>query len=370
MRLKIGILGCGWIAEHAHIPVLLRIHGVETIALYDQNETRVRSLALKYGITETYSEFEKFLECGVDAVVIATPNYTHAPYSKVLLEHNINVMCEKPIALNEKDIKEVLELASKKKLVFFPAMVNRYRKDIQCINKFLKEEKIGNVKEIEAGWIRNNGIPRPGTWFTNKDLSGGGVLIDLGSHILDICFMFLGDKQLMKYESELSMCDDINTVEEASAEWFHKERETQYKIDVEDNAKAKILFMDNTKMNIDLSWRSYVKADYTYFFIEGEEGRIDLKTLFGFSTSRLWEKDTLVLEKNGKKEQIYLGGYNTTRDAFEVMHRDFINKIMSKRCDNMDTYSAFNVVSIIEKLYGGSYVVDRNLLETKRMMEI
>lgn len=370
MGVKVGILGCGWIAEHAHIPVLLKLQAVDVVALYDSDGVRARNLAFKYGVSNAYSDFDEFLKCGIEAAVIATPNYTHAPYSKKLLEHNVDVMCEKPVALSEVEIREVLNLANQNNLIYFPGMVNRYRDDVQRMLKLVKEKKIGSVKEIEAGWIRKNGVPRPGTWFTKRCLSGGGVLVDLGAHILDICFMLIENEQPLKCKLEASICDD-NRITEKAAEWFQKDYDFQYGVDVEDNVKAEITFLNNLKVNVNLSWFSSSKADYTYFSILGEDGRIELKTLFGFSNNRLWGNDTLSVDVDRMKEQVYLGdGDNITLKAFEKMHVDFIDKVLNRNMSDFDILSALNVVAITEKLYSNCNVVDRKLLDYQGMLGI
>ena len=370
MGLRVGVLGCGWIAEHAHIPALMKIQGIDSLALFDKDIESAYKLSCKYNIKEIYNKFDDFLNSGIDAAVIATPNYSHVYYSKILLNNGINVLCEKPIAFNNKEIIDILKIAKSKKLIFFPGMVNRYRKDIRLINLYLKNNKLGKIKQIDSGWIRRNGLPRPGTWFTNKHLSGGGVLIDLVSHILDICLMLLGKRDLEKYEMEISMCE--NDKENVSAKWFYKEGEKQYQINVEDNAYVNIVFDDNIKLNMDLSWHSSTtEADYTYFFIKGENGKIELRTLFGFSSQKKWEKDSIIIEKAGRKKGIYLN--HTKNDlsiAFEMMHRNFINNIVNSCRNDLDIYSAYNVISIIEKLYDRPKVVDRHNIENKRITEI
>lgn len=145
--------------------------------------------------------------------MIATPNNTHTYYTDMALNAGKHVLCEKPVALSKKDIESTISIADKSQKIFIPALVNRFRPDIQ---KFIRlVALIGEIKEIEVSWTRKSGIPKPGTWITNKAATGEGVMIDISTHILDICLMLISYKCIKT--ACLSQGISINAEQEAPA---------------------------------------------------------------------------------------------------------------------------------------------------------
>lgn len=358
MITRIGIMGCGWITENAHIPSLLKIHDVKIVAVYDIDISRAIRLCEEFNIEHAFENIEEFISVGIDAAVIATPNFTHAEYTMKLIDHGIHVLCEKPVALTEKEIFDVCNHLEKRNVIYVPAFVNRWRQDIQMINTEIDSGKIGKITEIQAGWIRKNGVPRPGTWFTKQSLSGGGVLIDLGSHILDICLMFMRDRKIVSQNLKASLCNIEKLQNKGFANWFEQDYEKNYQIDVEDNIEANVLFDDNAQMNVKLSWMSETDADYTYFKIIGEKKQIELKTLFGFSNERLWKEDWLIFEVNGVEEIVQLDKKeNNSRKAFDRMHEYFIKSIQNQETCFTNGKDAIKTVKLIDNLYQ-SMVID------------
>lgn len=351
--IKIGIAGCGWIAEKAHIPAFKSIEGVEVVSVYDLMPERALEVAGRNGIGNVFEDFDRFLESGIDAVIIATPNDTHAGYTIKALEHGKHVLCEKPVALYARDVSLAMEAARKADKLFIPGFVNRFREDIQKVAALVRENEIGPIHRINAGWVRRAGMPRPGTWFTNKKLSGGGVLLDLGSHVMDICLMFLRDQT--PEQLDLYTWRNYGRTTEASASWFETGAGNQLPVDVEDTALAKIQFRGGTTLEVELSWCAPVDNDYTYFTISGARGTIQLRTLFGFGTGRLWEDDSLVVNHSGA-DRISLPLDRTTNNtgrAFYEMAGYFIQCIQGKKPDYLAMEDGLRVVRVTETLYGG-----------------
>jgi predicted dehydrogenase len=349
---NMGLIGCGWISENAHIPSLLKIEGVIVKSVFDISIERAKRLADAFNIKNYFDKIEMFFNSGIDAVIIATPNYTHVDYSLQALRHGIHVLCEKPIAFSSKDMNEIIKVSKKNQVLFVPGFVNRWRQDIKRIQEFILSDKIGDIKKIDAGWLRKNGIPRPGTWFTNKDLSGGGALIDLGSHIADICLMFLGDKKYVDYSLTISQINNM-TKEANAADWFQSRSSAGLSADVEDTAYASIKFENEIILNLTLSWSFPVSGDCTYINIIGTHGSLRLKTLFGFSRDRLWKDDSLIYHDGESIHTVTQSDrkLNNTENAFCDMLRDFTSKIKGNHISIPDVYDALKVVNLIENLY-------------------
>lgn len=347
--IKIGIIGCGWIVQKAHISSIQKQNEVEICALFDTNIKRMREVQKKYSIENIYSDFENFINSGITAAIVASPNYTHAEYTKKLLKRGISVLCEKPVALKKDEVEEIEYLAEKNNAIFVPGVVNRWRTEIQLINAYIKTGGIGKLKEIETGWVRKKGIPNIDSWFTRKRLSGGGVLIDLGSHILDICLMFIENKKIENIDAKVVELKDIENVSELSANWYAKDNKELEKYDVEGKIETKISFSDGIDMNVKLAWIEEISGDYTYFIINGDKGSIFLKTLFGFSNQQICDNHLIIRNEYGMTS---LDNYiDNTLSAFEKMYTYFLCAIRFRDNSMVQDHVAMNTVALIEKIY-------------------
>jgi Predicted dehydrogenases and related proteins len=350
--IKIGFIGCGWIVEHAHIPAFCGKCNVLIASIFDTDLNNAHRVAARWKIPNVYDNIEKMLESELDAVVIASPNATHGYYAVKALNKKISVLCEKPIALHSSEMSDIAQAAKNSNCVFVPAFVNRFRADVQMVNQIIQSKEIGIVKAINSGWIRKDGIPRPGSWFTNKKESGGGVLNDLGPHVIDVSLLFLQNRASFEFhmnssENRLQNC-------EKGISWFQEERKRKsYPIDVEDTINADVKFTDNLNLNIKLSWSHDVEGDFTFFHIIGTEGEIKLNTLFGFSKDRLWKNNQLTV-KNRYNEISVIPIHLTScdpMDAFAMQADNFIQVLSGSNVDNVNINDAVASVNIIEKLY-------------------
>lgn len=357
--IRIGIIGCGWIAENAHIPALMQESRCRLTALFDSDGARAEGMGKKWGIDSTFNNLEKFFKSGVEAVIIATPNGTHVHYTLEALKRGIHVLCEKPVAFHTNEMQQIMQVSKECNAIYIPGFVNRWREDIQNVYQIIQEKGIGKIQRMEAGWLRRAGVPRPGTWFTNRELAGGGVLVDLGSHIVDICLLLLGEREPVSYEMESSLCsmEKIKSIGEAG--WFEREDARAFHVDVEDSVTASVGFQDDTKLRLKLSWLAPVKADCTYFRIYGTQGELRLQTLFGFSNDRLWENDVLEITQNGvKTKKIFNQDRKSAGNAFKKMLGYFVDSVLTHSTNFTDIRDAEKTVSLIENLY---LVENRNM---------
>lgn len=360
-HIKIGIVGAGWIAEKAHIPALLKIADVKVEAIFDVSETRGNDICRRFGISKWYSDYEEFLASGVDAVIIASPNYTHGDYSIKALSHGIHVLCEKPIALSIREVEEAIKVANQNNCVYLPGFVNRFRKDVQQLKEIIDTNQIGKIMKIDAAWVRKSGMPRPGSWFTSKQYAGGGVLNDLGSHILDI-IMMLHDENINLKEIKV---DGYYTKECSNMEatWFGRDEKETLPIDVEDTVSGQITSDTGEVINFYVSWCAPVSGDYTCFIVEGSKGKASLHTLFGFSQEGLFKKNTLSIEglEGNQMKIIFDETQNIQEQAFEDLERYFVEAIKTRRSDVLSSMNALRSIELIEKLYKRISLEGKNL---------
>jgi len=166
--------------------------GASVVAVCDTNEEAAKAAAEKYGIPQVYTDVAEMLSNGeIDAVSIIVPNKFHAPLSIQCLGAGKHVFCEKPPALNAAQVEEMIATAEKagKRLMF--NFNNRARPESMAMKGYVDDGTIGTVNSAQAKWVRRCGIPGFGGWFTQRELAGGGAVIDL-LHMLDLAMYFMG----------------------------------------------------------------------------------------------------------------------------------------------------------------------------------
>ncbi len=186
-KVRIGIIGCGGIANGKHMPALKKIPAAEMVAFCDIIPERAEKAAKEYGATgaKTFADYRELLALDLDIVHVLTPNVSHAAITVDALEAGKHVMCEKPMAASSADAKKMLDAVRRtgKKLTI--GYQNRFRQDSLYLKKCCEMGDLGEVYYARAQAIRRRGVP---TWgvFLDEEKQGGGPLIDIGTHALDL----------------------------------------------------------------------------------------------------------------------------------------------------------------------------------------
>lgn len=190
-KLKIALIGAGGIATSSHAPAYEKMENVEIAAVCDIIEERAVKMAERLGAPMHCTDYKKVFEIdGLDAVDICTPNYLHSIIAVDALEHGLNVFCEKPDAVSVAEAEKMKAAAEKSGKVLMVMRNNRYRGISSYLKQFIADGKMGEIYAARCGWQRRRGIPGKGGWFTTKEQSGGGPLIDLGVHMIDLSIAY------------------------------------------------------------------------------------------------------------------------------------------------------------------------------------
>lgn len=186
MTLKVGIIGAGAIA-YDHCKNISQYNGVEINAIAEINSERRNTIKTAFTIPKAYEKWQDLVsDPDINAVVVALPNFLHAPVTLAALQKNKHVLLDKPFALNIGEAKLMAQTARKKNRVLMLAMNQRYRQDSQSLRAIVERGELGEIYHAKTYWYRRTGSPKFGTWFVNKKLSGGGCLLDIGVHYLDL----------------------------------------------------------------------------------------------------------------------------------------------------------------------------------------
>ncbi|MDI3312320.1 MAG: Gfo/Idh/MocA family oxidoreductase, partial [Thermoanaerobacterium sp.] len=189
-KTKIAIIGDGSIS-HVHMASYKKLSNVEIVANCDINKERAKKFAEQYGISRTYTDYNEMLKNEeLDGVNVCTWNNVHAQATIAALNAGVNVLCEKPLALNAKQAEEMVEAARKNNKLIMVGFVRRFGMNTKVLHDRISQGKLGQIYYAKTGCIRRVG--NPGGWFSDKKRSGGGPLIDLGVHMIDLARYLMG----------------------------------------------------------------------------------------------------------------------------------------------------------------------------------
>ena len=249
--LKVGIIGCGGIANQKHLPALAGIEEVEVVAFCDIIEERAILSKNTYGTSDgrVYSDYKEMLEKeDLDIVHVCTPNSSHAEISIAAMEADNHVMCEKPMAKTAEEARAMIEASEKtgKKLTI--GYQNRFRKDSQFLHAACADGELGEIYNAKAHAIRRRAVP---TWgvFLDEEAQGGGPLIDIGTHALDLT-LWMMDNYKPKYVvgKTYHKLSDKENAANAFGSWDPKE------FTVEDSAFGFIVMENGATIYLESSW--------------------------------------------------------------------------------------------------------------------
>ena len=207
MNKVVAVIGCGRIANNAHLPALSQIEGVRVKYACDLLIEKAEALKEKFPVIENViTDYNEALaDPEVDAVFVLTPNYSHYTVTMDALKAGKHVMCEKPITINYELSCEMAEEANKQNKMLNIGVCNRFNKSVEMLEELNRQGRFGNLYHIYCSFRSFRSIPGLGGAFTTKEQSGGGVLIDWGVHFLDLILYILGDAKIKNVT-----CDTYN----------------------------------------------------------------------------------------------------------------------------------------------------------------
>lgn len=193
-KLRIGIVGCGGIANGKHLPAIKANGNFEIVALCDLIVERALKAKEEYGTEETkiFTDYEELLKEDLEAVYVLTPNICHAPITIAALKAGKHVMCEKPMATTYADAKAMVDAAKESGKLLTIGYQSRYRGDSQYLKAACENDELGEIYYAKAHAVRRRAVP---TWgvFLDEEKQGGGPLIDIGTHALDLTLWMMNN---------------------------------------------------------------------------------------------------------------------------------------------------------------------------------
>ena len=194
-KLKVGIIGCGGISEQKHLPSIAKIQEAEVTAFCDVVGEKAEALCKKFGASgaKSYTDYKELLiDSSIDVIHVGTPNRSHSPITVAALEAGKHVMCEKPMATNYEDAKKMTDAAKKSGKLLTVGYQYRCMPAPLHLKKVCERGDLGEIYYAKAHAIRRRGVP---TWgvFLKENEQGGGPLIDIGTHALDMTLWMMNN---------------------------------------------------------------------------------------------------------------------------------------------------------------------------------
>jgi predicted dehydrogenase len=312
--LKVGVVGTGSISEF-HIKPYLANEEVELVALCDLNGERLAEKGRIYGVGQLYTDYQELLKnTEIDAISICTWNNSHAEIAIAALENGKHVLVEKPLCMTVDEALAVEAAAKKSGKILQVGFVRRHGDNAGLLKRFIDDGDLGEIYYAKASCLRRLG--NPGGWFSDQTKSGGGPLIDLGVHMIDICWYFMGKPRPVSVSgNSYSKLGNRSHIQNLS---FYQAADYDPSLnDVEDLTNTLIRFENGASLMVDVSFTLQAKEDELYVKLFGDKGGAEIEP----ELSIVGEKHNTILNMTPQID-------NLTFDFAKAFHNE-INHFVS-----------------------------------------
>lgn len=299
-KIKVGIIGCGEIAFAKHMPGLAKLPGVELIAFCNRSREKAERAAAEFGSKDAlvYQDYQKLLtNKKVNLVHICTPNNSHSEIAIAALEAGKDVMCEKPMAIDAEQAENMYQAAQNNNCQLSVSYQNRFRAENQLFKQMIQAGKLGDIYFAKSLALRRRGVPTWG-YFLNQEIQGGGPLIDIGTHALDLTLWLMDN-----YQPKIVLANTFHKMADQSsaANYFGKWQQEDF--EVEDSAFAHLIMENGASIILETSWALNIPEEYNIkTILSGQKAGGD--NITGLRING--EKDGYLYRENLKTEQANL----------------------------------------------------------------
>jgi predicted dehydrogenase len=285
---KIGVMGCGTVANYGHIPAILATPGFELCSIYDPNETNLQKTKDKFKIPLAFSDIEKFFQSGFDAVTILSPAPFHLQNVLDATRYKKHILCEKPIAMSESEAQQMIDITQKAGVLFCVGFNERFHASSLIIKEQIEKGAIGKVKSLRVIYIWNcHGkyqIEKDGRRIENRRRADrmleGGPLVDCGVHKIDLARWWL-DSEIVNFQGIGAWVDEyeapdhiylhmdhangVHTMIEMSFSYCHTSLETDERYEIHIIGTEGVILYDRTLGRVELrsskeTWKKSVDS--------------------------------------------------------------------------------------------------------------
>ena len=344
-KTTVGVIGVG--VGGAHITGYRAMADVDLVGICDTNPARLKQVGEQHNIPQDrwFTSVEELLAVpGLEAVSVTLPNHLHAPISIQALQAGKHVLCEKPLARTAAEAQSIVDAAAAANKMLMVCFNYRYRADARWLKALSRDGSMGEIYFAKAAWQRNVGIPGAGGWFTQKALSGGGPLIDLGVHVLDLTLWLMGHPTPVSVSGQTFSKFGAR----GRKSWGTAARPGGPGVfDVEDLAAGFVRFADGRALSIETSWASHTNAgrdDYSVT-LYGEEGGGEL------SVRNYGQHDTVTFFTEQGGQPVDLRPKLVAGGGHQLACEHFVSCIRSGSAPDSPGEQGVVLMKIIDALY-------------------
>jgi predicted dehydrogenase len=341
-KIRIGLIGAGNIGG-VHLKEFGKLADLcEITAITDALLPRAEAKAKEYGIAKVAATSEELIHNPeIDAVIIGVPNQFHAPLAVQAIEAGKHVLLEKPMGINSEAARLILKASKASDKVVMVGHQMRFESVPMQIKEQIERGELGHIYTAKTGWFRRKGIPGWGTWFTRMDQSGGGPLIDIGVHMLDLALYLMGNpKPVSVYGATYA---EFGPHKRGIGTWGKPDWNGVY--DVEDLATALIKMDNGSTLTLEVSWAVHMDTDNTPFIhLMGSEG----------GASYRGPKGKLLTEKFDRPTETELSKPDNDEGERLRLSRHFLECIREGKQPITSALSGFTNNLVLDAIYESS----------------
>ena len=340
--LKIGLVGCGGMGRY-HLDCHYRHEPrVELAAFCDILPERANGYADEYAPgAARFADYRELLkDPSIDAVDICTPNYLHSEIAIAAFKAGKHVFCEKPDAIDAKKAAAMRDAAAKAGKVLMVMRNNRFTDAAKYLKRFVADGRAGDIYAGRCGWQRRRGIPGKGGWFTTKAQSGGGPLIDLGVHMIDLAVWLMGSPRPVAVSGQTfrKFAEGSDVSDSEHSKFGDAVKGGTF--DVEDLAMGFIRFENGAVLQIEFSWASNVEKERRFVELLG--------TKAGFAIDGSQMK--IFTEENGELLDVVPPGVQKD-DGHARNLRNFVDVVLDGAEPCYKPQQGVDMIAILEGFY-------------------
>ncbi len=272
--MEVAVIGCGSIANHAHIPSYMNNPEAEIKYFCDIIPERAERAVEQYGCGTAVTDYHDVLaDPEVEAVSVCTPNHMHTRISIDAMRAGKDVLCEKPAARTYDETRQMLDVQRETGRVLNIGVVNRFADNVNHIKEFIDSGKLGQIHHVYISFRAHRSIPGLGDAFTTKALAGGGALIDWGVHYLDIVMYCCGDPEVKTVTGETFCKLGKNMRDYVYKSMWAGPPDYEGTYDVDDSVTA-LVRTSGPVITLNGAWAQNINVDEQYIDFMGDKGGI------------------------------------------------------------------------------------------------
>lgn len=344
-KVKVAVIGCGTIANSAHIPAYMACELAEIKYFCDIIPERADKAVEKYGCGKAIYDYHEILDDPeLDAVSVCTHNDMHSVISIDFMRHGKDVLCEKPAARILSEALEMEKVSYETGRILSIGVCNRYANSVNHIRKLIADGELGEVYHVYASFRAYRSIPGLGGDFTTKASSGGGALIDWGVHYIDLILYCLGDPKVLTASGE-AFCklgkDMKNYVYESM--WAQDSSDIENGTYDVDDSVVGLVRTDSAVVSFNGAWAQNIGEHETFIDFMGDKGGIRLQYCGNF---RMWTTKNGMLTETTPKYK--------TNDMHRSEVLDFVECVAKGERNRNDIKYAVGTSKILQAIYDSS----------------